>query len=159
MELPHTAGCIVCGRDNPHGLKLSLHVDPDTGIVSAQYVSQPQHIGFVGIIHGGVLATVLDEIMVWAATWAGKRFCVCGELNVRYRQSVPVGAKLLIQGQVSAVRSRLIETTGSVVGQDGTLYTSASAKYIPLPEERNRQFVQTLVEDPKTSDTLHALRG
>ena len=78
IELPHTAGCLVCGRDNPHGLHLSLHVDPDSGIVTVDFIPLAEHIGFEGIIHGGVLATVLDEAMVWAATWAGRRFCVCG---------------------------------------------------------------------------------
>ena len=60
MELPHTAGCLVCGRQNPHGLGLSLHVDEGSGVVSVEFAPRPEHIGFEGIVHGGVLATVLD---------------------------------------------------------------------------------------------------
>ena len=159
LELPHTAGCIVCGKDNPHGLQLSLHVDPESSTVTTRYLSRQQHIGFVGIIHGGVLATILDEAMVWAATWAGKRFCVCGELQVRYRQAAPVGKNLLVEAKVQAVRSRLIETTGTVTAEDGTVYTTATGKYVPVAARSNTQFVNTLIADPATSDTLHALRA
>ena len=83
LQLPHTAGCLVCGRDNPHGLRLDLHVDPETGIVRIEFAPRREHIGFEGVVHGGVLATVLDEAMVWAATWAARRFCVCAELTTR----------------------------------------------------------------------------
>ena len=158
-ELPHTAGCVVCGKDNPHGLQLSLHVDPDSGVVTTRYLSRPQHIGFVGIIHGGVLATILDEAMVWAATWAGKRFCVCGELQVRYRQPVPVGKTMLIEAKVQAVRSRLIETTGTTISDDGVVYSTATGKYVPVPRDDNAQFVDTLIAEQATGDTLHALRA
>src|SRR5258708_40331323 len=96
VELPHTRGCLVCGRENPYGLQLHRDVDEQTGIVSCQFTPEPRHIGFEGIVHGGLLATVLDEAMVWVATWSGKRFCVCGELNVRYRQSATVGQPLRV---------------------------------------------------------------
>ena len=158
IELPHTAGCVVCGRDNPHGLQLSLRVDPTTGNVSTEYLSRREHIGFINIIHGGIQSLILDEAMVWAATWAGKRFCVCGELTVRYRQSVPVGQVLRIEARVDAVRSRLIETSGSIHGPDGALYTTAIAKYVPIPPDRNTAFVESMLAEPGTSEALHALR-
>src|SRR4051812_40117448 len=91
LQLPHTPGCLVCGRNNDFGLKLSLFVDPATGVVSVDFAAEPQHIGFEGIVHGGLIATVIDEAMVWAATWNGKRFCVCGELSVRFRRPAQVG--------------------------------------------------------------------
>lgn len=159
IELPHTAGCVVCGRDNPHGLQLSLSVDSETGNVSTQFLTRPQHIGFEGIIHGGMLATVLDEAMVWAATWSGRRFCVCGELNTRFRRSAPVGAKLIVTAKVEAARSRLIETVGAVHDDAGVLYTTATGKYVPVTPEHNTRFVHTMLAEPQTSHALHALRA
>ena len=73
LELPHTSGCLVCGRDNPHGLHLSSFVDPETGVVTTTFTPAPHHIGFESVIHGGVLATVVDELMVWAAIWASQK--------------------------------------------------------------------------------------
>ena len=65
-----------------------------------------EHIGFEGVVHGGMIATVIDEAMVWAATWAGKRFCVCGEMSVRFRRPSVVGEELHLEapGAVDQVR-------------------------------------------------------
>jgi uncharacterized protein (TIGR00369 family) len=151
MELPHTAGCLVCGRQNPHGLKLSLHVDEATGIVRMDFAPRPEHIGFEGIVHGGVLATVLDEAMVWAATWAGKRFCVAGEMNVRFRRSAGVGEMLKVEARVESARSRLVLTAGIVADAAGEIVTEATGKYVPVASDRHRAVVATLVDEPPTS--------
>lgn len=158
LELPHTAGCLVCGRQNPHGLRLSLHVDEGTGIVSTQFVPRPEHIGFEGIVHGGVIATVVDEVMVWAATWAGKRFCVCGELSLRFRRSAEVGQSLHVKAKVESHRSRLIQTSATVLDANGDLLATGSGKYVPLSPEQNRAFVKTIVDDAQTEPTTRRLR-
>ena len=160
LELPQTAGCLVCGRSNPHGLHLSLHVDPSTGIVTTTFTPSADHIGFEHIIHGGVLATVLDEAMVWAATWAGKRFCVAGELTVRFREPACPGDALLCTTRVDQFRSRLITTTGEITRPVGSAtIATATGKYVPLDDERNRAFLATLVDDATTRVAGDALRG
>jgi acyl-coenzyme A thioesterase PaaI-like protein len=150
LELPHTRGCLVCGQSNPHGLKLHLFVVEATGAVRVDFTPKPQHIGFEGIVHGGILATVIDEAMVWAATWAGKRFCVCAEMTVRFQQIAPVGEPLSIEANVKTLRSRLIETTCLVRNAGNDVSTEASGKYTPVPESRSREFMSTFVEEPAT---------
>ena len=71
-ELPHTRSCFVCGESNPLGLQLRFHADGDE--VRTRFVPRPEHIGFKGVVHGGLLATLLDEIMVWACAVRTKRF-------------------------------------------------------------------------------------
>jgi acyl-coenzyme A thioesterase PaaI-like protein len=151
LELPHTSGCVVCGTANAHGLKLSLFVDDQSGVVETTFTPLPQQIGFEGIVHGGVIATVIDEAMVWAATWAGKRFCVCGEMNVRFRQNAKVGVPLRVIAKVTSARSRLIETTCEVMEGD-VLIALGSGKYVPLSAERHGEFVGTFVESPSTAE-------
>jgi len=158
MELPHTSGCLVCGRGNPHGLHLSLHVDPASGIVSVEFVPSIHHIGFEGIVHGGVIATVVDEAMVWAATWAGKRFCVCGEMTVRFRQNSRVGTKLAVTAKVENFRPRLIQTTSEVIDASGQILATASGKYVPISVEQHREFAGTFVESPSTAEAAELLR-
>lgn len=159
LQLPHTAGCLVCGRENPRGLRLDLHVDSQSGVVCVRFTPGPNHIGFEGIIHGGVIATVLDEAMVWAATWAGKRFCVCAEMTVRFRREAVVGRALLIEAGVQSNRPRLVATAAEVIdAQTRDLVASGSGKYAPVTAERNHAFVQTLVPDPATELTAAALR-
>jgi acyl-coenzyme A thioesterase PaaI-like protein len=149
LELPHTPNCLVCGPSNPHGLKLSLHVEPQSGIVSVTYTPRPEHIGFEGIVHGGILATVVDEAMVWAATWSIKNFCVCGDLSTRFRLGASVGEPLIITAKVNSSRKRLIETSAEIRSSTG-LVATATGKYIPVAPERNEQFMQTLIDQPNT---------
>ena len=159
LQLPHTAGCLVCGRDNPHGLRLDLNVDPDTGMVRVEFTPRPEHIGFEGVVHGGVIATVIDEVMVWAATWAGRRFCVCGELTTRFRREAAVGRALVVEAKVESNRPRLIVTAAEVRDvESGEVLATGAGKYVPVPPDRNRAFVQTLVPDDATRETARVLQ-
>ena len=160
LQLPHTAGCLVCGRDNPHGLRLDLLVDRETGVVRVEYTPRREHIGFEGVVHGGALATVLDEVMVWAATWAGRRFCVCAEMTTRFRREARVSEALSIEAKVESNRPRLIATTAVVRdASSGETVATASGKYVPVPPERNRAFVQTLVPHEDTEPAAQVLRS
>jgi acyl-coenzyme A thioesterase PaaI-like protein len=159
IELPHTAGCLVCGRQNPKGLHLHLHVDESSGVVETHFTPGAEHIGFEGIIHGGILATVLDEAMVWAATWNGRRFCVCGEMTIRFRKAAEVDQPLVIRAVVESARPRLVQTSGEVLDQAGDLIATASGKYVPLPQERHESFLGTMLDEPATAAAARHLRG
>jgi acyl-CoA hydrolase len=158
LELPHTPGCLVCGPANPHGLHLSLHVDPETGIVRTIFTPLPQHIGFEGLVHGGVLATVVDEAMVWAATWAGKRFCVCGEMSIRFRAGAQVGQQVEVTAQVQSTRRGLIETICEIRTGD-MLVATATGKYVPVSPQRNREVIATFVNESATEKAAAILRN
>ncbi len=156
-QLPHTLGCLVCGRDNPHGLHLDLHVDPATGVVSTEFAPAAHHIGFEGIVHGGVLATVLDEAMVWAATWSGRRFCVCAEMTVRYLRIAAVNQPLYIEARLTSDR-KVMQCEGVIRDASGQTTTLATGKYIRVSPERHREFVATLVDDNATRAASEMLR-
>src|SRR5436190_9655924 len=159
LELPHTAGCLVCGRQNPIGLHLHLHVDEVTGAVETRFTPAAHHIGFEGIIHGGVLATVLDEAMVWAATWRGRRFCVCGEMSIRFRKAAEVGRPVIVRAAIESARTKMIQTSGQVLDEAGEILATASGKYVPLPRDRHEAFVATLVDEPATAAAARVLRS
>jgi uncharacterized protein (TIGR00369 family) len=157
LELPHTAGCLVCGHSNIHGLKLSLHVDPATSIVHLNFTPKPHHIGFQGITHGGILATVVDEAMVWAATWHGKRFCVAGEINIRFRQPARVDDPLTIEAKVDSQRSKIIHASADILDSQNKLIASATGKFVQVPEDQNQEFLKTLIDDSTTRIAAQAL--
>jgi hypothetical protein len=71
-ELPHTKSCFVCGEANPAGLRQRF--ETDGRVVRARFTPRPEHAGFTGVVHGGILATLLDEIMVWACAVGTRRF-------------------------------------------------------------------------------------
>lgn len=159
--LPHTAGCVVCGPDNPQGLKLNFEVDldlpPASATIRTRFIAERRHIGFQGILHGGITATILDEVMVWAASWGGKRFCYCGEMSVRYRLPVRVGAELWAESQIVSMRRRLIETTGRIIDETGQLYAEASGKYVPVADAQHDEMVRAFAPEALTADTRSAM--
>ena len=158
LQLPHTRGCLACGRDNPHGLYLDLLVDEESGQVSCSFTPAAHHIGFENIVHGGVVATVLDEAMVWAATWSGKRFCICAEMTTRFKKPVRVGQALRVQARVMTGHPRLVETQGALFDGDDLL-AIAVGKYTPLKTDQNRQFLATLIDEAQTGRSAGFLRG
>jgi acyl-coenzyme A thioesterase PaaI-like protein len=158
LELPQTAGCLVCGRDNPVGLRLRLSAVADTGHVITDFTTDPHHIGFAGLIHGGLLATVLDEAMVWAAIWSSRRACVAAEMTVRFKQKVAVGRSISVDAWVTRATRRLIETESALC--DGAVVCcTATAKYVPLDAAATAAFYRTFVDRPETAAAAGVLRG
>src|SRR5687768_10377077 len=159
LELPHTPGCIVCGPDNPLGLKMSLSVDPATGIVHVNFAPEDRHIGFQGIVHGGVIGTIIDEAMVWAATWNGKRFCVCGEFTVRFRRAAQIGEPLHLEARVEFARPKFVQTMATLRTPAGSVVATGEGKYVPMALEESQKVMRTFVEDERTKAASGVLRG
>lgn len=150
LQLPRTTGCLVCGRDNSYGLQLRLRVEEASGIVSVDSTPHGHHIGFTGIVHGGLIATIADEAMVWAATWAGRRFCYCGEMTIRFRRPASPGMKLHFEAKVESARSRLITATYRCVDGSGQELSNGSGKYVPLSIEQHAEVIKTFVDEPES---------
>src|SRR4051812_30531103 len=158
-ELPHTLGCLGCSPDNPHSFQLSLFVNTDTNAVTTHFTPHPGSIGFQGIVHGGTIATVFDEAMVWAATWAGKRFCLCGELTTRFRRSAEIGRRTRFEAKVEFRAPRLIQTAATMRDEANQLLATASGKYVPVSPDQHAAFMATVVDEPSTIDATSMLRG
>lgn len=145
-ELPHTRSCFVCGESNPLGLKLRFHADGDT--VRTTFVPRAEHIGFKGVTHGGLLATVLDEVMVWACAVRTKRFAYCAEFTVRFLQPASPEVELTAIGRlVENRRDRIFQAAGELVGPSGTVLATATGKYLPLKAEQAGVMVEDFVGD------------
>ncbi len=130
-ELPHTHSCFVCGESNPRGLKLRFHAEGN--VVTAKFRPCPEHIGFKGVVHGGITATVLDEIMVWACVVATRKFAFCAELNVRYLQPLIPDTEVLVTSELVADRKgRIFEAKAAVLNAVGEPLVQATGKYMPI---------------------------
>ena len=130
-ELPHTHSCFVCGESNPRGL--NLRSETDGKIVRAQFAFGPEHVGFKHTVHGGLTATVLDEIMTWACAVQTKRFAYCAELSVRYLLPVRPGETVSATAElVSNRRGRIFEARAELADSAGKVLATATGKYLPL---------------------------
>lgn len=130
-ELPHTHSCFVCGESNAIGLKLRFETDGH--IVRTRFTPSPEHIGFKGVVHGGIIATLLDEIMVWACAAQTQRFAYCAEMTVRFLQPLQPGEPAVATGELTANRrDKLFEAKANLKDKTGKLLATATGKYLPV---------------------------
>jgi acyl-coenzyme A thioesterase PaaI-like protein len=145
--LPHTRSCFVCGEANPAGLKLRF--ETDGRVVQTRFVPRAEHVGFRQTVHGGLIATLLDEIMVWACAVQTKRFAFCAELSVRFIGLVRPDDQLLACGElVGNRRGKLFEARAELKNQTGVVLATATGKYLPIKQGDVRQMAMDFVEDP-----------
>lgn len=130
---PNSRHCFVCGVENPRGLQLSFYQDRP-GEVSAETTVREDYQGYPGIVHGGIVAAMLDEIASRAAMAEGeKRFMVTATIKVRYHRPVPIGQPLRLVGRLCTRRGRIATARGEVRLPDGRLAAEAEAVLADLP--------------------------
>ncbi len=151
-QLPYTRNCFVCGADNPHGLHLRFRREGEQ--VVADFVPRAHHAGFRGIVHGGIVATALDEAMFWAAATAKKRFCLAAELSVRFLKKITVGQKLVIAARLLSDRGRLWESGAELRDEAGTVYARATCKQVPMSAAEMKHAAVDFLPDPATAESM-----
>ena len=130
-ELPYTHSSFVCGVSNASGLKLRF--ETDGRIVRARFLPREEHIGFKGVVHGGILSTVLDEVMFWACVVATRQFGYCAELGVRFRNPARPREELIATGEVTGNRrGRIFDARGELNPTAGSPAAIATGKYLPI---------------------------
>lgn len=133
VNLPNSRPCFVCGEDNPAGLKTRFYVED--GVVKAPLRPEPHHCGYENVVHGGIVAAILDETMGWAAARATGRMFFTGELTVRYLRPTPGDRELTASAEVVRVTSRLTEAKGVLTDADGVEYARSKGRFVPLSAE------------------------
>jgi acyl-coenzyme A thioesterase PaaI-like protein len=129
---PHA--CFACGELNAHGLHLDLHVAGDT--CWTELTLRPDFQGWEGIAHGGIVATILDEVMAWALASADA-WGYTARLSIEYRRPVPVGARIRGEGRLIERRRRLLATAGRLVdAATGEVLATAEGTYVAAPQAR-----------------------
>jgi uncharacterized protein (TIGR00369 family) len=129
---PHR--CFACGELNEHGLRLVLHTDA-TGC-RTELVLDPRFQGWEGVAHGGILATILDEVMAWSVIGRGT-WGVTARMAIDFRRPVPVGRAIRAEGVVERTSRRIFRTAGRIRdGASGELLATAEGTYVAAPPDR-----------------------
>jgi acyl-coenzyme A thioesterase PaaI-like protein len=126
--------CFACGELNEHGLRLVLHADA-TGCWT-EVTLEPGFQGWDGVAHGGILCTILDEVMAWSVigqdTWG-----VTARMTVDFKRPVLVGRRLRAEGVVTSSNRRLLRTAGRLTdAETGALLATSEGTYMAAPPER-----------------------
>jgi len=131
---PHN--CFGCGTLNTGGLGMKLHVEP--GHSWTTITLDRRFEGWEGIIHGGILCTILDEVMAWALV-GGDDWGVTARMAVEFRLPVQVGAAVRAEGWVTRSRRRIVETNGRIVdAESGAELATATGVYLAAGTARKQ---------------------
>lgn len=132
---PNSEMCFVCGRSNPVGLNLRFYDNGENEVIS-EYTVPARYQGYPGIVHGGIQAALLDEVVGRVAMIGDHHhFMMSVTLNVKYRHSVPVETPLRILGRIVRLRGRLGKAEGMILLPDGTVACEAALTLADVPAE------------------------
>ncbi len=99
--------CFVCGNKNAVGLGVAFAINPEARTIVAAFTPSDNHQGYQGIIHGGILSSLLDEAMVKLAYKLGIP-AVTAEIIVTFKAPAAPGNELVITGKITRETKRLL---------------------------------------------------
>lgn len=123
--------CFVCGPANPDGLRLVFRMDAERGEAEAEVAFPGRFQGWETVVHGGLLAAVLDEAMIKAARARDLR-CVTGELSVRFSAPARIGEVYVLKGRLAGVRGKIVLAESEIVSRGGEAVARAKGKLFKI---------------------------
>ncbi len=131
---PNSLKCFVCGVENSAGLHLTFYDQADGSVVSDVTVPD-RYQGYPGVVHGGIVASMLDEVAGRAAMQGDiTRLMMTARMEVRYRRPIPIGQRLHLVGRLGKRRGRLAIVYGEVRLPDGSVGAEAEALLSDIPD-------------------------
>lgn len=121
--------CYACGAHNERGLRMEFRREGDRAV--CDYTPLDYQQGYPGRMHGGIVATLIDEAMGWAV-YGAERWGATARLNVRFRKPVRLDETLRVEAWITNDRSRLIELRGEVRDQSGQLLAEGEGSFMKL---------------------------
>ena len=128
--------CFACGTLNVHGLRLDLHLEH--GRAWTELELDRRFEGWEGIAHGGIVATILDEVMAWALV-ASDAWGMTARMAVEFRAPIVVGTRIRAEGELVEARRRIFRTAARLTDASGAVLAAADGTYVAAPPERRRE--------------------
>jgi acyl-coenzyme A thioesterase PaaI-like protein len=121
--------CFACGRANPKGLHLTFRFEGDEYV--CDFTPAREYQGWTDILHGGIVSTVMDEVMT-RLLWERGISAMTAELTVRLKRPAPVGRPMTARARLASQRKRLYETEAELTLEDGTVAATATGKFLQV---------------------------
>ena len=134
--------CFVCGRDNPRGLKIKVNYFPEDMAAETELALPREYQGWAEVIHGGILSTLLDELMAHAV-WHFAGPGVTLSMEVRFYHPLKPGEAIRVRGVLTSVNGRRRAAEAVITRRrDGRKIASAKSRFLLL-ENRGGKEAQT----------------
>lgn len=130
---PGSKNCFVCGRKNPVGLLLDFYL-VESGQTRAEFSVSSNYEGYPGMVHGGIIAAILDETGGRAHMDNPNRFMVTAQLNVRYRKPVPINTPLAALGYADERNGRISKAHSQIMDMAGEILAEAELVLVDIPD-------------------------
>ncbi|MEA1940344.1 MAG: PaaI family thioesterase [Candidatus Caldatribacteriota bacterium] len=127
----------VCGKENPIGLKIKLFKDKNK--IKAEFIPESKHEGYIGIVHGGILFSIMDEIMSRTAMETKGVMTLTVEINIKYRKRVKIGEKIIFSAEMTKDLGKMIETEAQAYSENETLLVEAKGKFIVISKKIKKE--------------------
>lgn len=121
-ETVHVNNCFGCSTQNPIGLKIAFQVSADG--LTGEFTSDSNHEGPPGCVHGGILATILDEAVSYLSRSSMEYDIRTMKETITFRNAAPIGEKLKVEAKIQEEKSRAFIITAQVLGQKGIVAQS-----------------------------------
>ncbi|HEU5370249.1 MAG TPA: PaaI family thioesterase [Ktedonobacterales bacterium] len=133
--------CFVCGAQNATGLQVEFRREGEQ--VVADFLPEEAFQGFPGVVHGGILASLLDEALSRTALLHGE-WVMTGRLEIRYRQPAVVGQMLRVTAEIEQRRARMVIARGliALAADPKVVIAEARGTFLPYPEKLRQQALQ-----------------
>ncbi|MBP8251284.1 MAG: PaaI family thioesterase [Herpetosiphon sp.] len=135
--------CFVCGKGNPQGLQLDFYEEENR--VVTRFTPTALHQGWPGFVHGGILASILDET-IGRAGFLIDAWTMTGRLEIRYRQPAPIDQEITFVGSIVRERGRALEVEGFAQLPDGTVVAEATGLYMRVSDELRQTLSEQLAQ-------------
>ncbi len=129
MKFETYGNCFVCGENNPNGLRLSFEINKERQTLKTTFVASPTFQGWDGIIHGGIISTLLDEAMAKLIYELGYQ-AVTASLEIKFKKPAPILEPLSVYGEITEVSKRLIKAKAYVAKEDGTILATGTSTFL-----------------------------
>ncbi len=125
--------CFVCGQDSKNGLRVSFKTT-DEG-ARAEYTPSKEFEGFKGIVHGGILCALLDEVMWKTVDGSAGVLTMTAKMEVSFKRPARIGSKLVIEGFITDRKRKLYETRAVISDTSGNTIAEATGLFIEVNKE------------------------
>ncbi len=136
--LPNSRNCFICGLENPVGLKMKFYL-LKPGVVEARYTAPAYFEGYPGVLHGGIIASILDETSgrAFGSQEENPRFMFTAKFEVIYRKNVPIGKPLRVVGKAVKDKGRSAKGWAGIYdAETGDLLAEGSTILVNVPQDK-----------------------
>ncbi len=131
MKFETYGNCFVCGENNPNGLRLRFEINREKQSLKTTFIASSTFQGWDGIVHGGIISTLLDEAMAKLVYELGYP-AVTTSLEIKFKKPAPIFESLNVHGEITEVNKRLIRAKAHLAKEDGTILATGTSTFLKL---------------------------